>query len=372
MINNFTLLKNSRLRIFMDFNELISDKKLEVSSPCLTLGGDNVGDGGGKFYIVESGSKPGNIDIPNTSLSLRECGGFGGSGGSTSGVVSTYTDILSVGETEINTGITSLTSNPAVFVAGQRILKDYDFTLSGSTITLKKSYSINVPVYVEDIAGFRTYVKELPKGQTVLNTGMKNFTDYTQIYANGLKLAEHMDYEFDRERGILSLYIAYQDNVIICIDDMVKNSTHVPVATTTNVGAVMVGDGLTIDTTGKLSLSGAYVGNFNVTGNIYCSGNVSGYSDIRLKENIQLISEPLEKLSKIGGYTFDIFGTPSVGLIAQEVEEILPQLVTEDENGIKAVAYDKMVGLLVECIKSNRKDIEELKRRLMLLERGKV
>ncbi|MGL5316358.1 MAG: tail fiber domain-containing protein [Peptostreptococcaceae bacterium] len=365
-IDNFTLLKNSRLRIFMDFSELISNKKLEVDVPCLTLGGDNAGDGGGKFYMVESGSKPGNIDIPNTSLSLRECGGFGGSGGSnSSGVVTTYTGILSIGETVIDTGLASLTNNPAVFVAGQRVLKEYDFTISGSVITMKNPYNTNVPVYIEDIAGFRTWAGELPSGQTILNTGMKNFTEFTQIYANGLKLAEHLDYEFDRDRGILSLYIAYQDRVIICIDDMVKNSTHVPVATSSSLGAVIVGQGLSIDASGNLSLSGSYVGNFNVTGNIYCTGNVSGYSDSRLKENIIKITDPMTKLWGINGYTFEMFDKPSVGLLAQEVEKVLPQIVSEDENGFKAISYDKMVALLVECIKDNRKEIDTLKREIL-------
>jgi hypothetical protein len=92
-------------------------------------------------------------------------------------------------------------------------------------------------------------------------------------------------------------------------------------------------------------------------------------SDKRLKDNITPITEPLSKLSQLGGYTFDWIpkeGIHShegrdVGVIAQEVEEVLPEVTTTRDNGYKAVKYEKIVPLLIECIKAQQSQIDELK-----------
>jgi hypothetical protein len=53
-----------------------------------------------------------------------------------------------------------------------------------------------------------------------------------------------------------------------------------------------------------------------------------------------------------------------IGVKAQEVETVLPELVTTRENGYKAVKYDKLVALLIECVKEQQKQIDELKNKL--------
>jgi hypothetical protein len=95
-------------------------------------------------------------------------------------------------------------------------------------------------------------------------------------------------------------------------------------------------------------------------------------SDKRLKDNITPISNPIEKIQKIGGYEFDWIPTEDIhsyeghdiGVIAQEIEEVLPELVTTRDNGYKAVKYDKIVALLIEAIKDQQKQIEELKSKI--------
>jgi hypothetical protein len=92
-------------------------------------------------------------------------------------------------------------------------------------------------------------------------------------------------------------------------------------------------------------------------------------SDERLKENVKNIESPLEKLNKINGVEFDwikkegIHGNEGhdVGVIAQEIEEVLPEVVTTRDSGYKAVKYEKIVPLLIEAIKEQQKQIEELK-----------
>jgi hypothetical protein len=97
-------------------------------------------------------------------------------------------------------------------------------------------------------------------------------------------------------------------------------------------------------------------------GEIRATGDITAFhsSDIRLKENIVPISNALEKVKQISGNTYDwkegydevhSHKGNDVGVIAQEIEQILPQIVTNRDNGFKAVQYEKIIPLLIEAIK---------------------
>ena len=102
----------------------------------------------------------------------------------------------------------------------------------------------------------------------------------------------------------------------------------------------------------------------DVNGNITATGNITSASDITLKENIELITDPIKKVKGLGGYTFNKKGEDlrMVGLIAQEVQKVLPEAVHENQEGIKSLAYGNMVALLVECIKKQDERIETLEK----------
>jgi hypothetical protein len=110
-----------------------------------------------------------------------------------------------------------------------------------------------------------------------------------------------------------------------------------------------------------------------VNGTLESTGDVVAYasSDKRLKDNIQPISNPLEKINLISGNSFvwneekqNIYKGKDYGVIAQEIEEILPELVQTREDGYKAVKYDKLVSLLIEGIKELSKEVSELKNKI--------
>ena len=109
---------------------------------------------------------------------------------------------------------------------------------------------------------------------------------------------------------------------------------------------------------------------------LWTAGNVTAYSDIAVKENIKKIDNALEKVCKINGYTYDRIDIKKhnedaeeanpvrqAGVIAQEVEKVLPEVV-QGEEGNKSVAYGNMVGLLIEAIKEQQQQIEDLKEKL--------
>lgn len=102
----------------------------------------------------------------------------------------------------------------------------------------------------------------------------------------------------------------------------------------------------------------------DVSGNFTATGNVTAYSDINLKDNIQTIRESLEKVCAMRGVTFNrkSDGSASSGVVAQELELIAPELIHENENGVKSVAYGNLVGYLIEAVKElkNKVDNQEL------------
>jgi hypothetical protein len=121
--------------------------------------------------------------------------------------------------------------------------------------------------------------------------------------------------------------------------------------------------GTTIDTSG----------NIETDGYIRAGGNITAFysSDERLKLNIEPIKGSLDKVLNIGGYTFDwdetkqdeLKGT-DVGVIAQEIKEVLPEVVTERNDGYLAVRYEKIVPLLIESIKELSEKVDELEKKL--------
>ena len=104
-------------------------------------------------------------------------------------------------------------------------------------------------------------------------------------------------------------------------------------------------------------------GGVNVTGALVASGNVTAFSDSRLKTEIHTIKDPLEKVDRLRGVTFKWLHTnkPSSGVIAQEVQEVFPELVeatTHEGKEVLSVDYGKLVGVLIESIKELKAEFE--------------
>jgi hypothetical protein len=104
-------------------------------------------------------------------------------------------------------------------------------------------------------------------------------------------------------------------------------------------------------------------------GTITASGDVIAYSDARLKTNVQTIADPIETVQSLRGVTYKRIdsGKKSIGVIAQEVQAVLPELVSESADGTLGVAYGNMVGVLIEAIKEQQKQIEALREQVKQL-----
>ena len=113
----------------------------------------------------------------------------------------------------------------------------------------------------------------------------------------------------------------------------------------------------------EISLSHYTAGLLELSGSFTASGNVTAYSDERLKSDIQTIENAVDTVKALRGVTFVKDGKPSLGVIAQEVQAVLPELVMESGNYL-SVAYGNMVGVLIEAIKEQQAQIDDLKAKL--------
>ena len=138
-------------------------------------------------------------------------------------------------------------------------------------------------------------------------------------------------------------------------------------------GSIGGGGGATVggaNTQIQYNNSGSLAGSANLTfdgTNLTCGGNITAYSDKRLKTNITTISEPNEKLKKINGYEFDWKekdGKHDIGVIAQEIEEVIPEIVINNGDGYKSVDYGRIVALLIESNKELLKRVEDLESKI--------
>jgi hypothetical protein len=136
-----------------------------------------------------------------------------------------------------------------------------------------------------------------------------------------------------------------------------------PSSNSLGIGTTNPTSNLTVQ--GNVSVSGfaTFSGNVFVAG-IITATDYDSASDIRLKENIQKIDNPIDKIIRIEGVTFDWKSNnkSSMGVIAQNIEKVLPQLVHGEDS--KTVNYNGIIGLLIECVKTQQEQIDNLNRRL--------
>jgi len=100
-----------------------------------------------------------------------------------------------------------------------------------------------------------------------------------------------------------------------------------------------------------------------ISGNVRATGTITANSDITLKKNLLKIENALEKVEQINGYTYELKEDDSkrhAGVIAQEIETVLPEIVNKGNNGLLGVEYGNISALLIEAIKEQQTQIKEL------------
>ena len=118
----------------------------------------------------------------------------------------------------------------------------------------------------------------------------------------------------------------------------------------------------TVDTPTEVGLQHLSNGGRNLNGDFTATGNVTAFSDERLKENVETIQGALDKVLQMRGVMYDKDGERGTGVIAQEMQQVMPEAVMDSGRGeYLSVAYGNLVGVLIESIKELKAEIEELK-----------
>ena len=110
-------------------------------------------------------------------------------------------------------------------------------------------------------------------------------------------------------------------------------------------------------------------GDTTVSNDLTVSGDVVISSDARLKSNIVSLGSTLSKLLQIDGKSYEMKGKQKIGVLAQEIKEVFPELVSEDDNEMLAVNYQGLVPVLINALKEQDTKMKEQEKRLERLER---
>jgi hypothetical protein len=250
--------------------------------------------------------------------------------------------------------------------AGTTTVND-NFTLSNATT----NDNVFVPIfqYKATTYGYGGGTNLYPSG--VYGGGfIANVDDVSYPSGIGAGAAMHFNARNYANTGVLSNRYLFSFGNWLTTYMVMTAGGNVLINTTTNAGIR-----LDVNGSARAALSLA-VGNITpsaTVGRIDASNDVVAFStsDARFKTNISPISSSLDKIQKISGVEFDWISDTKhgyeghdVGVIAQELEKVLPEVVTTRDNGYKAVKYEKIVPLLIEAIKEQQKQIEELKQQI--------
>jgi hypothetical protein len=200
--------------------------------------------------------------------------------------------------------------------------------------------------------------------------------------------------------GWKSLFTLKSGSVETSINALTTSTLSVS-STSTFTGLLTASSGVAGNLTGNVSgnvtgnLTGNVTGNVtgNLTGNvtgdvtgdvtgatITLSGNISAVdgtfsgdvsaddfnstSDKRLKSNIKPLNDALQKVKQLKGVSFEMDNKQKIGVIAQEIQKVIPEVVNTKEDGYLSVSYGNIVGLLIEAIKEQQVKIEQLEQKL--------
>ena len=220
-----------------------------------------------------------------------------------------------------------------------------DFNLNGTGVI---NYDGTMNIGKNTLSEFNLNASGIMKYDGIINVGSTTET-YLDICANSLTTGIIYNGPVDITSSIFNIV---SDSLTIAASGMIDYR-----------GLINMNGPIYIEHDGETTLD--VIGNTKIDGNILLGGNITSYSDIRIKDNIHNLSSCLSKIDHISGYSFTRKDLPDkdkiyIGLIAQEVEEYFPDLVSETKN-IKSINYQSMVAVLLECVKELKREINELK-----------
>jgi len=346
----------------------ISSSTLNIGTNLITVNTLNPGTRFGGLAVIDSGSSPsisGSIlfdSINDQWIFVHQI---------VSGAATTSSVFLMGPQTYNSLGSEVYpTTNRVVKSINAEHIGDSNITDDGTTISLGSNVTITGSVTVSgtvdgvDVSVLNSNINSFSSSAltrlSALEVETSNLESFTSSINTTIKSKLDADGVISSSAQLTTTFDARYLNT--GGDSVVSGSSQITLSSTTGGGT---SDNVRF---GSLGIGMAASG---TSGRIDAANDVVAFStsDIRLKENITPIPNAIEKIRKISGNTYDwkaelkdVHGYEGndVGVIAQEVEEVLPQLVQDRDNGYKAVKYDKLVALLIEGIKEQQQHIDNL------------
>ena len=376
--NTTITIANSGSTIFGDSD----DDTHERTGSLNILGAFNL-DGSGSVNSLSgsfSGSYQGNVRSTDTIASGSFSGSFEGEGSGVTGIISSsysvtasYSNTSTSASHAVNADIapfSGLTGRPTLVSSSIQLGSDISGSVNAATASLLTTASATNNVITFTKGGGATFAVTINTGSDANTTSV--VSDTTPQLGGNLDL----NTKTISGSGTISMVGNISGQEITGSDALFTNVIATGVTSTT-LAATSGITGATLNTTGIIS--GSIIKSANaisgssllIQGTIKATGDVTAFhsSDARLKSNITPIKGALDKIKTIGGYEFDWNDKSEhtghdVGVIAQEIEFVLPEVVVTRENGYKAVRYEKIVALLIEALKEQQLQIDELKAKL--------
>ena len=285
--------------------------------------------------------------------------------GNTTGNTLTKAALTAGDNVSITNGAGSIT------IAADAVNLGYTTGSSVGTVTSSTGTSAVIPSATISIAGLVTTTTQTFAGAKTFNNGIVGNVTGNASTATELATARNINgVPFDGSENIT-----------------VADSTKLPLTGGTMTGELIIqnsaptitmadttgtGDNFSIQVNSSLwrinNDEGSAIFTVSQTGVVVASNNITAFSDSRLKENVVTIDSALNKVSQMRGVYYnridDATKTRNVGVIAQEIEEILPEVVHTREDDMKSVAYGNIVGILIEAIKELSEEVKTLRSKL--------
>jgi hypothetical protein len=297
---------------------------------------------------------------------------------------SQISDFPTITDTTNATNITSGTLAEARLPSGLAKLSGAAFT--GDTTVAAATGTSNGKIILAgsgDITAYRdgttTGVIYLNKAQNryLYNDGSKYYLNGQGLSVNGADVLNTSDsFTITGTRNYRSqsgVGTGSQSGTLVCYGDNGAIGTNHATMSFHRPGSYAINMGLDNDNVFRIGgwsdngvgTTAVYRMTLDSSGNAVFKNNVTAYSDVRLKTNIETIQNALDTVSKMRGVTYKRIdsGEKGIGVIAQEMKEVLPEVVMEaaSEDEFMSVSYGNIVGVLIEAIKELKAEIEELK-----------
>lgn len=227
------------------------------------------------------------------------------------------------------------------------------------------NWTLNDPTLAAGEMGFETDTLKLKCGDGT--TAWNSLSYVNQVVAGSFTLGDNSKF-IAGDGNDLNVYHDGTDSYIVDLSTntlYVRGSQVVIGSTTNETGIQFNANGdvkLYHDDAQKLATTSNGVsvsGTVNATGNIITAGEFQATSDARLKSKVETIGGALDKVKAMRGVSFTLDGKPSVGVIAQEMLEVVPEVVNTTGDYYK-VAYANLVGVLIEAIKELSDKVDQL------------